>query len=235
MKRFLILILISFLAAGCGVEVVTDDSEPEPVRETSGPVYYAEFDMKDYKVVPYLAPEDTESFYDVVEKLDPEAAITGTYYDENYRPCGDIVYNGERVAKGHRTCGVAVDYEGNITFPHTSRKEDRPRQAFAVFCGPKLITEGKKDIDARRYGFSSRAESVEACRCAIGAKGSRVLVLCAVRKGVTLSELADILLERGVTDAVNMDGGSMCAYYCDGEFYDAPVGGVNNIAAVVKR
>ena len=34
---------------------------------------------------------------------------------------------------------------------------------------------------------------MEACRCAIGAIDKHTLVLCAVKKGVTLDEFADIL------------------------------------------
>ncbi len=59
--------------------------------------------------------------------------------------------------------------------------------------------------------------------------------MCAVKNSVTLNVLSDIMLELGAQDAINMDGGSMCALYVDGKYLVEPVRPMSNVLAVYKK
>jgi exopolysaccharide biosynthesis protein len=97
------------------------------------------------------------------------------------------------------------------------------------------VRSGKKDINVRRDGFSASAATNKAWRCAAGATKDGKLVLCAVSQSITLSTLADVMLELGARDAINLDGGSMCALYVDGKYRVQPARSMSNILVVYKR
>ncbi len=57
-----------------------------------------------------------EQFPDMIQRLKPYAAITGTYYDENYKPLGDIVKEGKVIYRGHQRQGIGFTSSGKIKF-----------------------------------------------------------------------------------------------------------------------
>lgn len=192
-----------------------------------------------YTVSPALASgkEGHETFQSMINRLKPCAAVTGTYYDPDYKPLGDIVINGKVVCRGGQRQGIGFTSAGKIKF-----LERKPDTRFnwtgyksGIACGPRLVRAGKKDINVKRDGFSAKADTVEAWRCAVGATKDGKLVMCAVKEWVTLSTLADVMLELGSVDAVNMDGGSVCALYENGKYHAQPAGNMTNILAVYKR
>ena len=240
LNRYILAVLVCILFSGC-VTAPQDNVKVVPAPTSRAEnlnipnVKIAVFDLaKDnVQVVPVMAKDGCESFRDIIAEKKPLAAVTGTYYDENYKPCGDILSGGKLICRGYERCGVGFTQDGCIRFVRRyGRQIDWRGCQSGIACGPKILTAGKKDIDVKRDGFTKGAEYLEACRCAIGAIDKHTLVLCAVKKGVTLDEFADILLKAGVKDAVNMDGGSMCAFYNDGDFFDVPINGVNNIIIV---
>jgi len=173
----------------------------------------------------------------MVGRLKPYALITGTYYDGRRRPIGDIVISGKLVVRGYQRQGIGFTESGKIVFRERkpgSRIDWRGCRA-GVACGPRLVRAGKKEIDVVRDGFSKSAATKLASRCAVGATRDGKLILCTVADLVTLSALADVMMELGARDAINLDGGAMCAFYADGVYKARPLSPMNNALVVYKR
>lgn len=192
-----------------------------------------------FTVSPEIAStaDRTESFESMVKRLKPYAAICGTYYDENNRPLGDIVSNGKVICRGCQRQGIGFTSSGKIRFFERKGRSriDWRGCTSGIACGPRLVRSGKRDIDVKRDGFSSAAATNKAWRCAVGATKDGKLILCAISQSVTLSTLADVMIELGAHDAINMDGGSMCALYVNGKYCVQPAKSMSNILAVYKR
>ncbi|SEF44375.1 Copper amine oxidase N-terminal domain-containing protein [Paenibacillus sp. UNC499MF] len=104
----------------------------------------------------------------------------------------------------------------------------------ATGVGPKLVTGGKVDIDPARDGFSDpKITKSAAMRSFVGADGQGRLVMGTVN-GATMSDLAQIALAMGLTDAMNMDGGASSGLYANGSMLTTPGRALSN-ALVVKR
>lgn len=192
-----------------------------------------------YKVKPEVAAgsEGAEPLKSMIKRLKPYAAICGTYYDENNRPLGDIVAEGRIKLRGCQRQGIGFTSSGKIRFLERKgcSKIDWRGCTSGIACGPRLVRAGKKDINVKRDGFTSSASTNKAWRCAAGATEDGKLILCAVSQSITLSTLADVMMELGARDAINLDGGSMCAFYANGKILVEPVKPMNNILAVYKR
>lgn len=113
---------------------------------------------------------------------------------------------------------------------------------YAVGGGPYLVKNGQRFIDRQKFTdkFLWRKEP----RTAIGytKEGSLVLVTVdgrqkGISEGATLPELADIMLELGCCDAMNLDGGSSTQMVYNGELVNLPTvkggGKVTNALLVV--
>ncbi len=200
--------------------------------------HYAVIDLRSgYRVKPALArTENHETFADVAKRLKPYAMITGTYYDENRRPLGDIVIDGRIACRGSQRQGIGFTSGGRMRFIErkgSARLDWRGCDA-GIACGPRLIRKGKIDINVQRDGFRKGAATLEARRCAIGATREGKLVLLAVEDYVTLRKLAEAMLELGAVDAINLDGGSLCGLYADGKLLAEPLAPVSNVIAVYR-
>lgn len=202
-------------------------------------VRYAVIDVLSgrFRVAPALAAAGAEPFPVMVGRLKPYAAITGTYYDERRTVLGDVVIDGKVVKRGGQRQGIGFTSDGRIVFrerkPNT--RIDWRGCSSGIACGPRLIRAGKTDVDVVRDGFGSAAARKEATRCAVGATARGRLIMCVVAEPVTLDTLAKVMLELGARDAINLDGGSMCALYAEGEYRAKPVSDMSSILAVYKR
>ncbi len=191
----------------------------------------------DYKVAPALATTaQAEHFDAMMRRIKPVAAITGTYHDPDYIPIGDILIDGKLVCRGYQRQGIGITTSGKIVFRErrgSSRINwDGCRQGIA--CGPRLLRDGKVAINVVADGFSKAANTVEAARCAVGANAQGHLIMLAVRQPITLQTLAEAMIELGAVDAINMDGGSLCAFYADNRCLIQPFLPASNVLAVYK-
>ena len=150
-----------------------------------------------YRVQPALAAGGAESFTSMVGRLRPVAAITGTYYDSDRKPLGDIVIAGKVENRGRQRQGIGFTKRGRIVF--LDRKApahiDWRGCSSGIACGPRLVRAGRVDIDVRRDGFHQAARAKRAWRCAVGATHGGKLILCAVSEDITLDTLGEIMLE----------------------------------------
>ena len=200
--------------------------------------HFVVLDLKSgkYRVSPALASGEDgfESFASMVDRLQPYAAISGTYHDPDSRPLGDIVIDGRVVNRGCERQGIGFTRDGAIKFLERSgdSKINWNGCESGIACGPRLLKDGRVDIDLERDGFTSKAGTIMARRCAVGASADGKLILCAVGKPVTLAKLAELMKEVGAQDAVNLDGGSLCALYEEGDYHAEPFGPVTNMLVV---
>lgn len=235
-KLVLWIAVFAALAAG----VAGYKSAPQPKGVLAGlDCDYAAIDLKSgYRVRPALAKTDKqETFAQLVSRLKPYAAITGTYYGPDKKPIGDIVTDGKIVCRGCQRQGIGFTSGGRIVFLErrgSSRIDWRGCDA-GVACGPRLLRNGKIDINVQRDGFRPVAAKLEARRCAAGATKDGKLVLLVVRESVTLKKLAEAMLALRAVDAINLDGGALCGFYVDGRLRAQPILPVSNVIAVYRK
>lgn len=97
----------------------------------------------------------------------------------------------------------------------------------AVGGGPVLIREGRINVTAEQEGFGG-SHVLRHPRSAIGYKDEHTLVIMVVdgrqpaSAGVTLTELADLMLSAGAVEAVNLDGGGSSALVAANEVVNVP-------------
>jgi Phosphodiester glycosidase len=92
-------------------------------------------------------------------------------------------------------------------------------------AGPWLIQRGKIVLDGKGENFNNSFVSQSAVRSAIAQTPSGDIILLTVHhrvggKGPTLAEMAQIVQKMGVTDALNLDGGSSTSLYLGGQLID---------------
>lgn len=115
---------------------------------------------------------------------------------------------------------------------------------YAVGGGPTLVASGRLKVTARDEKFSADIARGRAPRTAIGYRGGTSVVMVTVdgrqraSVGMTLYELGRLLMEHGVKDAINLDGGGSTAMVVRGRLVNSPSDGseraVNNALVLVK-
>src|SRR5690606_18927637 len=102
----------------------------------------------------------------------------------------------------------------------------------AIGGGPRLLRAGRMHITAEEERFGSDIRLGRAPRSAIGLTrdGKALLVTVSGRQpgvsiGVTLQELAEILLDLGAVDAMNLDGGGSSTLVVGDRVMNLPSGG----------
>ncbi|WP_068774233.1 phosphodiester glycosidase family protein [Paenibacillus sp. FJAT-26967] len=104
----------------------------------------------------------------------------------------------------------------------------------AIGAGPKLLTNGKVDINPSRDGYSDpKITKQAAMRSFVGSDAAGKLVMGTVN-GATMQDLAEIALSLGMTDAMNLDGGASSGLYANGSMLTTPGRALSN-ALVVKK
>ncbi len=99
------------------------------------------------------------------------------------------------------------------SFHRRSEADFWTKAVMAVGGGPWLVREGTVLVDASRQGFQSAFSDNRHPRTAVGvtAEGKLLLVTVDGRQpmaaGMTLYELARLMIDLGATDAINLDGG----------------------------
>ncbi len=108
---------------------------------------------------------------------------------------------------------------------------DEPKDvvAEAVSAGPWLLASGRSVLDPSREAISQVFSRARHPRTAVGARHDGLLLLVVAdgrapgrSAGVSLPELQELLLELGVTDAVNLDGGGSSTLVLFGRVVNEP-------------
>jgi len=103
------------------------------------------------------------------------------------------------------------------------------RASFIVGGGPQLIKHGVPAITTQQEAIAARFESDRHPRTAIARmKDGRMLLATVdgrqpgVSVGMSLPELASLLLEFGAEEAINLDGGGSTTMVINGKLFNAP-------------
>jgi len=170
-------------------------------------------------------PRAHEPFGPFVSRIAPSAAVTGTYFhSSSFYPVGDIVVDGRARHRGRVGTTMGITPYNEVTFAPLSRDGRAHCAAYETVlgAGPRLLVDGEVRVDARREGFRDPHVLGRAPRMAVGVTEHNKLLLVALRRAVTLTELAKIMRAMGCVQAMNLDGGSSSAMYFDGRALVSP-------------
>jgi hypothetical protein len=170
----------------------------------------------------------------------PEAIVAGFFLRDPWRPLGELRVGGKPVPHEpvagpwgpERGC-VHVDGEVRI-----AARKDLPAEppGDLVQAGPLLVSGGRSLIDGEdREGFSAGAAQFDSDitlerhpRCALGLNADEVLAVCCDGRrsggdgGLTLAELARLLVAFGADEAINLDGGGSATLVHHGHLLNRP-------------
>lgn len=165
-------------------------------------------------------------------------AINGDYY--GFRDTGIVIRNGVIYRDDGARTGLAFYLDGSVeVYDETSTTaQDLLDDGVwnTLSFGPAIVDNGAavSGIDTVEVdtNFGNHSIQGEQPRTAVGVIGTNHLVFVVVdgrspghSKGVTLPELADIMLSLGATTAYNLDGGGSSTMYYDGEVVNTPSNG----------
>lgn len=157
--------------------------------------------------------------------------VTGIAQDTAQIPDdGFVIAYGANVAKlaDRFEIGDQVDYR-------IASSEVTEAAQHLISVGPKLITDGQADVDMARDGFHDpKMTTQSAGRSFIGSKADGTIVFGTV-SNVTIPELAEVMLQLGLSDAMNLDGGASSGLYYDGRLVQSPGRLLSNSLIVVPQ
>lgn len=177
-----------------------------------------------------------EEFSEMIRRLRPYAAINGTFYDKQMKPLGDIVIDGKLVNHGAYRHALAITKSGKTVL--ISRKNGKfgwSKYRAGIAAGPRLVHKGKIALDPVADGFSKRSKSISAWRSGAGITKKGNLLLVTAKKSLTFAEFAQVMLDLGSVEALNLDGGGACGLYYRGRTLAFPTLRMTNMLVVYKK
>ena len=236
---FLTILAVTAIWASCSV-VLGSDVEYSRASWNGVPVHVvtANLNSPDLKVTVSLAkggPGSSESFSSMLKRTGPAAAITGTFFcTRSLLPTGDIIIEGMPVYTGCLGKGVCITPYNTVEFvPYRQGHLSRWQGFETVLCaGPTLVQDGRILLFPRDEGFSDPNLFGKKKRTAIGVTDMNRLLMVVVDTPVHLRTLAKIMVHLGAVEAVDLDGGSSSALYCDGRRISAPGRSLTNLLVV---
>lgn len=177
-----------------------------------------------------------ESFGSFVRRLQPSAAINGTFFSKtSLKPIGDIVVNGRLVNFGGMGTGLCVTPDNKVCFVTGTfaRHTDWSAYETVVCSGPKLMRDGRIEIDTT--GHRDSHVLGRGVRVAVGIDASSRLLMVATHRACSLTELAGIMRSLGCVDAVNFDGGASIGMYYGGRMIRSPSRALTNVLLVYEK
>jgi hypothetical protein len=155
----------------------------------------------------------------------PEAIVAGFFLRDPYRPLGEVRIDGDPIP--HEPTALpwgpergCVHVDGAVRIARRRELADQPRGDL-LQAGPLLVSGGRSLIDGEdREGFTAGAAQFDSDitvgrhpRCALGLGDGELLAVCCdgrrsgVDGGLSLAELARLLISFGASEAINLDGG----------------------------
>lgn len=218
---------------------------------------YARVDISDPNLNIRATGSNTyrETTQETAQRTNSILALNGGYFSSD-RSVSLLVTDGRLISPGThytRPRGAFAMHKGEpmVFWSNTSSWEEEPEIFFspdlqakvstikpdlAVGAGPVLVKEGKLFVTSSEEGFAG-SHTIRHPRSAIGYQDKNTLIWMVVdgrqpsSVGVTLPELAKIMMSAGAEEAVNLDGGGSSAMVAAGEVVNIPadiVGGNRN-------
>jgi len=176
-----------------------------------------------------------EPFATLLHRVQPAAAVTGTYFGlRDAQPVGDIVIGGRLVNTGFVGTALAITGENRARFIETRRWRARNWSDYeTVICGgPRLVTNGRTQVVPRAEGFRDRSLFRRRPRTAVGLTRYNRLVMVTVARPIYLRQLARLMRSLGCRNAIALDGGSSSAMFYRGRFAARPHRSLTNLLVV---
>jgi len=136
--------------------------------------------------------------------------------------------------------GDKVDYKisyNEIDFSNGKKKGNPVNWSdvrTTIGAGPTLVKNGQIVLDAAKEGFTDSKFTGRAQRSFIGETNDRFLVMGTVND-VTLGELASILKDMGLKNAINLDGGASSALMFDSKVITTPTRNLSNAIVITRK
>ncbi|MHB9132508.1 MAG: phosphodiester glycosidase family protein [Armatimonadota bacterium] len=204
------------------------------------PVKMVLVNMQDPEVVVTTAlannfPTGLERWQSYLDRLQPDAAINGTYFClRSNMPVGDVAVDGSLRYRGVVGTALCITMDNQVVMrPGPQQMKPNWLGFRTVLCaGPRLLTDGRITINARAEGFRDPRVLGSAPRSAVAMRPDGVLILLTIKKNISLTNLAYVCQSLGATNAMCLDGGNSSGLYADGRTVSKPGRGLSNILAV---
>jgi hypothetical protein len=211
---------------------------PDGARTT---LHVASYELSDFapRVVAFDEPIPLIRWCD--EHRVRNALVGGFFVRPQYAPLGELRISGAScpsVAFDDPWATVRACLEIGATGPRIARRDELPAEppGDLLQAGPLLVSGGRSAVSERTdgEGFSAGAHQFDSDitdgrypRAALALTEERMLaVACDGRTrrdvGMTLGELADVLVELGARDALNLDGGGSASLVHQGRLRNRP-------------
>ncbi len=206
-------------------------------------VYVADVQVSDATIIRAAFAEDTfgtnviAKTSDIAAQAGAELAINGDYY--GFRDTGIVIRNGVAYRDAGARQGLLLRTDGTLSlYDETSTSADDllAKGAWQTWSfGPGLVNGGAivEGIDDVEIDTNVGNHSVQGNqpRTAIGMIAANHFLFAAVdgrsagySRGMTMTELAQLLLDRGVQVGYNLDGGGSTTMVLDGDLINDPLG-----------
>jgi len=179
----------------------------------------------------------SETMKSFVSRLQPAAAITGTFFDtRTLVPVGDIVARGRLVYAGPAGTGFAVTPGNTVDLKprQYGRSVDWSDYRTVLCTGPTLLSRGRNALYPIAEGYRDSSLFALRPRTAVGVTRHNKMLLVAVNKPIYLRDMRNIMKHLGAVDAVGLDGGSSSALYAHGKTIVKPGRRLTNLLAVYR-
>jgi hypothetical protein len=139
-------------------------------------------------------------------------------------PDGSILSGAERAGEWLRRVGIP----GRKFEVRTKMEDDAGCKAVDVVgAGPRIVRAGKPDLSEK--GFAHALVRHPRTVAAIDRQGGLIFAVVDGRRlnsvGMTLEELAKLMLDLGAVEAVNLDGGGSSTMWAQGKVWNTPSDG----------
>ena len=171
-----------------------------------------------------LLPADVKPHHGAIE-----ATVTGVFAGQGNMaiPADGWVLSGSVSASAFLR-SLQIGDKVSITF----RMEPGGDQVVeAIGGGPRIVRDGAVSVEAAAEEFSSAFALQRHPRTAVGLKGKRLLLIAVdgrrptYSEGISLVELANLMLELGCDQAMNLDGGGSTTVWLRGQVQNVPSDG----------
>ena len=185
----------------------------------------------------------TEALDGIAKRHGATVAINGAFFDaytesDTKMPYGWIMNDGEVLNKGSGELRATFIYDRN-NLAEIADGGDMPALIDAggidgaIQAGPRLVRNGAVELDVEGERFRDPKILVNSgARSALGITRDHRLILLTV-PAATIPQLAEIMLQAGAWQAMNLDGGASSGLYYDGKYVTTP-GRLLSNALIVK-
>lgn len=144
-----------------------------------------------------------------------------------------ILFTGSEEKMGRQFApGQEVEYRVDRT--DGGSMEFWGRVVEALGCGPTLLRNGRRAVDPEAEGFVDPKITRQSCvRSAVGLTPRGEILLVAASG--TISQLADVMMALGCSDAMNLDGGASSGLWMNGRYIRRPGRSVANALLLLPR